>query len=83
MLVQGLEVDGATWGAVLLGAHHHPVAPGNRLADRYRLQYAELDVAVEASLHGFLPVEGNWNRSVVGNWFCVWVHHQLQRLPVH
>ena len=74
--IQCLEINGTSGLPILLGTYDHPVTPGDGLTYWNRLNNTKGDVLIEAGFYLVLPVEGHWDRGVVGYWLGVLVNHE-------
>ena len=83
VLVQGLQIYGATRFAGLFGTDHHFVTPGDRSAYGNGLNDAKTYVLVKPSFDSILPVDRDWDRGVVGDGLGVRVDHKAHGRARH
>ena len=76
MLVQGLEINGASGFAILFRAYYHAVAPCDGRANGHLLQHTETNILVEACFNLVLPVCRYGDGCVVGDWCRVLIKHK-------
>ena len=74
--IQCLEINVTSGLPILLGTYDHPVTAGDGFIYWNRLNDTKGDVLIEAGFYLVLPVEGQWDRGVVGYWLGVLVNHE-------